>query len=165
MLFGAVLTAEGGTISIGHDVIVMENAVLRSTSHHDLTIGNNCVVGPRSHIVGADVHDEVFLATGSSVFNGAVIGAQSEVRINATVHLRTVLAPGTTVPIGWIAVGDPAQLFSPEQHDALWPIQREQDFPGYIFGVDRTSPAAMVEITERWSRSLSSHLEDTVSDD
>ena len=162
VLFGAVLTAEGGTIAIGHDVIVMEHAVLRSTRHHDLTIGNNCVIGTRSHVVGAVVHDEVFLATGSTVFNGAVIGAGSEVRINATVHLRSVLAPGSTVPIGWIAVGDPAQIFSPEQHDELWPIQREQDFPGYVFGVDRSSETAMVEITERWSRSLAAHLDDEV---
>ena len=162
ILFGAVLTAEGGTISVGEDVVVMENAVLRSTFRNDLSIGDHCVVGPRSYLVGAQVQDEVFLATGSAVFNGAVIGAGSEVRINATVHLRSVLAPGSTVPIGWIAVGDPAQIFSPEQHDELWPIQREQDFPGYVFGVDRSSETAMVEITERWSRSLAAHLDDEV---
>lgn len=161
ILFGAVLTAEGGTVTIGENVIVMENAVLRSTAKNDLTIGDNCVVGPRSHIVGAKVHEQVFLATGSSVFNGAVIGAQSEVRINAVVHLRSVVAPGATVPIGWIAVGDPAQLFSPDRHDELWAVQAEQDFPGYVFGVDRNSPTAMEEITGRWARSLASHLDDT----
>ena len=161
ILFGAVLTAEGGTITIGENVIVMENAVLRSTGHNDLTIGDHCVVGPRSYLVGAEIADRVFLATGSSVFNGATIGTGCEVRINATVHLRTVLTPGTTVPIGWIAVGDPAQLFSPDQHDELWPVQSAQDFPGYVFGVDRAAPDAMVQITDRWTRSLSAHLDDT----
>jgi carbonic anhydrase/acetyltransferase-like protein (isoleucine patch superfamily) len=162
ILFGAVLTAEGGTITIGENVVVMEHAVLRSTARDNVTIGDNCIVGPRSYIVGADIHDEVFIATGSSVFNGAVISAQSEVRINGTVHLRSVLPAGSMVPIGWIAVGNPAQVFSPAQHDELWPLQAEQDFPGYVFGVDRSSPTAMIEITERWSRSLSMHLDDEV---
>lgn len=162
VLFGAVLTAEGGSITIGENVVVMENAVLRSTARDSLTIGDNCVVGPRSYVVGAEIHDEVFLATGSSVFNGAVIGAQSEVRVNGTVHLRSVLAAGMMVPIGWIAVGNPARVYAPEQHDEFWPVQAEQDFPGYVFGVDRSAPDAMVQITERWSRSLSTHLDDEV---
>jgi hypothetical protein len=44
----------------------------------------------------------------------------SEVRINAVVHVNTRLPAGTTVPIGWIAVGDPAELFDPSRHDAYW---------------------------------------------
>ena len=160
VLFGGVLTAEGGTITIGANTIVMENAVLRSTSRDDLVIGDHCVVGPRSYVVGATVENEVFLATGSSVFNGAVVGAGSEVRINATVHLRTTLAPGTTVPIGWIAAGTPAELFAPEQHDALWAVQKDLDFPGYVFGVDRSGTAPMVELTEKWARSLGQHASD-----
>lgn len=162
ILFGAVLTAEGGTVTIGENVVVMENAVLRSTARDSLIIGNNCIIGPRSYVTGAEIHDEVFLATGSSVFNGAVVGARCEVRINGTVHLRSVLAADTTVPIGWIAVGNPARLFSPDQHDELWPLQAEQDFPGYVFGVARGSPDAMVQITQRWTRSLSVHLDDEV---
>lgn len=160
VLFGAVLTAEGGTISIGEHTVVMENAVLRSTGQNDLAIGNHCIVGPRSYLVGATVEDQVFLATGSSVFNGAVIGTQSEVRINGTVHVRTTLAPGTTVPIGWIAAGTPAGLFAPEQHDALWAVQQELDFPGYVFNTDRTGDAPMVDMTEKWTRSLGHHADD-----
>jgi carbonic anhydrase/acetyltransferase-like protein (isoleucine patch superfamily) len=160
ILFGAVLTAEGGTITVGEHCIIMENAVLRSTGRDDLVVGDHCVIGPHSHLVGARVEHDVFIATGASVFNGAVIGAGSEVRINGTVHLRTTLAPGTAVPIGWIAAGNPAQLFSPDQHDALWAVQRELDFPGYVFGVDRNAPAPIVKMTERWSAALGSHFGD-----
>jgi carbonic anhydrase/acetyltransferase-like protein (isoleucine patch superfamily) len=160
ILFGSVLTAEGGSITIGESTIVMETAVLRSTSQNDLVIGDHCVIGPRSYLVGATIDDEVFLATGSSVFNGAVIGTGSEVRINGTVHVRTTLAPGTTVPIGWIAAGTPAELFAPEQHDALWAVQKDLDFPGYVFGVDRSGPAPMVELTEKWAASLGRHASD-----
>ena len=160
VLFGSVLTAEGGTITIGEHTIVMENAVLRSTGQNDLIVGDHCIVGPRSYLVGATVESQVFLATGSSIFNGAVVGAGSEVRINGTVHLRTTLPPGTTVPIGWIAAGTPAGLFAPEQHDALWAVQSPLDFPGYVFGVDRAGAAPMVEMTEKWSRSLGRHVDD-----
>jgi len=35
--------------------------------------------------------------------------------LHATVHLRTRLEPGATVPIGWVAVGDPASILPPDQ--------------------------------------------------
>jgi len=40
----------------------------------------------------------------------AVIGA--EVRIHGVVQVNTRVSAGTVVPIRWVAVGDPAQLFS-----------------------------------------------------
>jgi carbonic anhydrase/acetyltransferase-like protein (isoleucine patch superfamily) len=91
VLFGAVLTAEGGPVEIGADSIIMENAVLRGTRRDPLQLGRRVLVGPTSCLTGCQVDDEVFLATGSRVFNGASIGTRSEIRINGLVHLRTVL--------------------------------------------------------------------------
>jgi hypothetical protein len=54
------------------------------------------------------------------------------------------LAPGTVVPIGWIAAGDPAQLFPPDRHDELWEVQRGLDFPGTVYGVPRGTPMRTV---------------------
>lgn len=48
ILFGAILTAEGGPITLGSHVIVMENAVLRATARHPLRIGDHVLVGPRA---------------------------------------------------------------------------------------------------------------------
>ena len=45
-----------------------------------------------------------------------------------------------TIPIGWIAVGNPAQLFSLDQHGVLWQVQAELDFPGTVYGVPRGTP-------------------------
>jgi hypothetical protein len=42
----------------------------------------------------------------------------------ATVHLRTVLPEGATVPLGWIAVGDPAEILPPYEHERIWAIQK-----------------------------------------
>lgn len=161
VLHGAVITAEGGAITLGENVIVMENALIRATSANPVHIGDHVLVGPMASISGATIGDEVFLATGTRIFNGAKVGRRSEVRINGVVHLRTVLAPETVVPIGWVAVGDPAQLLSPDRHEEIWAAQRELDFPGYVFGLDRDTPDLMVQLTERYGRGLARHANDT----
>ncbi|WP_439592199.1 gamma carbonic anhydrase family protein [Microbacterium sp.] len=160
ILHGAVITAEGGAITLGENVIVMENALIRATATNPVHIGDHVLVGPMASVSGAVVEEEVFLATGTRVFNGARIGERSEVRINAVVHLRTTLPPESTVPIGWIAVGDPVQLLSPDRHEEIWAAQRELDFPGYVFGLDRETPDLMVQLTERYGRSLARHEHD-----
>ncbi|TDX85449.1 carbonic anhydrase/acetyltransferase-like protein (isoleucine patch superfamily) [Neorhizobium sp. R1-B] len=158
IMHGARLVAEaGGSILIERNCIVLENAVIRATSRHACSIGDHCIVGPNSHVVGAQIDGEVFIATGAAVFHGAQIGRGSEVRINGTVHLRTRLEPGSTVPIGWIAVGDPAQILPPDQHEAIWTVQKTLDFPGFVYGVDRSSPDLMKNITSRLSDGLGIH--------
>lgn len=145
---GARIIAEGnGKIVIEETVIVLENAVIRATSRHDCTLGNHVLVGPNAHIVGATIEDEVFIATGASVFHGAHIGKGSEVRINAVVHIKTQLPPGSTVPIGWVAVGEPVQFLPTDRHDEIWALQKPLDFPGFVYGVDRTQPDVMINIT------------------
>jgi carbonic anhydrase/acetyltransferase-like protein (isoleucine patch superfamily) len=129
VMFGAQVIAESGSIVIGRECIIMENAVLRSTARHSLSIGNNCLIGPNAHIVGCTVEDEVFIATGAAVFHSACLGKGSEVRINGVVHLKTHLPAGETVPIGWVAVGNPAHVLPPSEHEQIWEIQKPTEFP------------------------------------
>jgi carbonic anhydrase/acetyltransferase-like protein (isoleucine patch superfamily) len=159
IMFGAQIIAEGGSIKIGQECIIMENAVLRSSAAHSLTVGSNCLIGPNAHVVGSTIEDEVFLATGSAVFHGSHIGAGAEVRINGVVHLKTHVAPGATVPIGWVAVGNPAQLFPASEHEAIWKIQEPLNFPLTVYGFERTE-ASMIKITQRLSVALGSHVDD-----
>ena len=70
VLFGAVLVAEGGRVTIGEHCIVMEQAVLRGTTRYPVHLGNHVLVGPHAHLSGCTVEDSVFVATGASVFNG-----------------------------------------------------------------------------------------------
>ena len=119
VLHGAVLTAEDGEIRVGSDVVIMEGALIRGRARHPAVLCDAVLVGPHAHINGARVEDEAFLATGASLFPGSIAGHGSEVRINAVVHVNSRQLPDTTVPIGWIAAGDPAQLFSPDQHEDL----------------------------------------------
>jgi carbonic anhydrase/acetyltransferase-like protein (isoleucine patch superfamily) len=162
--FGAVLTAEGGPIVVGRECVIMENAVIRGTKRHPAIIGDHVLVGPGAYLSGCAIRDCAFLATGSRVFNGAIIGARAEVRINATVHLLTKLAEDAMLPIGWVAVGDPARILPPEAHDEIWAIQEPLNFPKEIFGVDRPKPGEtrMPEMMARYCRALSRHRDDRV---
>jgi carbonic anhydrase/acetyltransferase-like protein (isoleucine patch superfamily) len=165
IMHGARLIGEGGgAIRIGEACIVMENAVIRASRRHPCTIGDHCLIGPNAHVTGANLEEQVFVATGAAIFHGARLGRGSEVRVHATVHLRTRLAPGSTVPIGWVAVGDPARILSPDRHDEIWAVQAPLDFPQFVYGFDRSTPDLMIEVTRRLSNALGAHAEDAVAD-
>lgn len=147
ILHGAVLNGDLGPVTVGANVVVMENALLRGRADHPLLVGDFVLVGPHAHLNGTTVDDEVFVATGVSMFPGSRAGTGSELRINSVLHVNSVLAPGTVLPIGWIAAGDPAELFSPDRHDELWVVQEPLDFPGTVYGVARGT--SMREIMHR----------------
>jgi carbonic anhydrase/acetyltransferase-like protein (isoleucine patch superfamily) len=158
VLHGAVLTAEDGDVHLGRNSVVMENALVRGRADHPVLIGDAVLVGPHAHVNGATVEDEVFIATGASLFPGSVAGAGAELRINSVLQVNSRLEPGAVLPIGWIAVGDPAQLFSPDRHEDLWEVQRGLDFPGTVYGVPRGT--SMRDIMARQSEYYGTHQED-----
>jgi carbonic anhydrase/acetyltransferase-like protein (isoleucine patch superfamily) len=165
VLHGARIVGEaGGKIRIGRDVIVMENAVVRAGPKHPCSIGDHCLIGPHAHITGCTIEEQVFVATGASVFHAAHVGKGSEVRVNGVVHLKTRLEPGSSVPIGWIAVGDPARILSPDQHDDIWAIQKPLNFPLTVYGLDRDTPDLMMAVTRRLSEALGAHKDDAPLD-
>jgi carbonic anhydrase/acetyltransferase-like protein (isoleucine patch superfamily) len=161
VMHGTSIIAEGGQITIGEHCIIFENAVVRSNAKHSATVGNFCLIGPNAHVVGCTIEDEVFIATGAAIFHSAHLGKGSQIRINAVVHLKSYLEPGALVPIGWIAVGNPAKLFSPDQHEEIWKIQEPLNFPLAVYGFDRPE-ATMKKITQRLSENLGSHFDDTI---
>jgi carbonic anhydrase/acetyltransferase-like protein (isoleucine patch superfamily) len=165
VLFGAVVVADGGPVRIGRQSIVMEQAVVRGRSRYPTHIGANVLVGPHSHVNGASSEDSVFLATGASVFPGATIGAGAEVRINGIVHVRTSLPPEGVVPIGWVAVGDPARILPPSEHEAIWEILRERNFVATLFGVERGAPSdELAAITHQYAELFGHHRNDRILD-
>lgn len=165
ILHGARVIGEGGgTISIGKACIVMENAVIRASRRHACRIGDHCLIGPNAHVTGALLEDQVFVATGAAIFHGARLGRKSEVRVHGTVHLRTRLEPEAVVPIGWIAVGDPASILSPDRHDEIWALQKRLNFPEWVYGFDRSVPDLMVQVTERLSGLLGAHADDKAAE-
>lgn len=164
ILFGAVITAESGPVTIGRNCVIMEGAVIRGTARYPCRIGNNVLVGPRAYLTGCEIRDNVFLATGCTIFNGAEIGERSEVRINAVVHIATKLPEDTMIPIGWVAVGNPCRILPPSSHEEIWKIQEKLNFPKVVWNLDRRGPGEtdMPEITEKYNRSLQKYRSDRI---
>jgi len=164
VLFGAVLTAESGSIEVGAHSLVMEQAVVRAARRFPVRIGDHVLIGPHAHLTGCVVEDEVFIATGSSIFNGAQLQRASTVRINGIVHINAVLPAGVDMPIGWVAVGDPAQVLPPERWDAIGPGLGEAGFSNTVFGIEssKSRGSIMRDLTTRYAAALASHDDDVL---
>jgi gamma-carbonic anhydrase len=160
VLFGAVLTAEDGVVEVGARCVVMENALLRGRAEHPVRLGDDVLVGPHAHVNGSEVGDGCFLATGTSLFPGSRLGRDVEVRINGVVHVNSVLEDEALVPIGWVAVGNPARAIAPWDHDEIWRIQEALDFPRTVYGLPRTASAR--ERMERQAEWFAAHRDDRI---
>lgn len=161
VLHGAVLVAEGAPVEIGESCVIMENAILRASGGEamsfPLRIGPRCIVGPTAYLVGATIGDGCFIATGAKVFNGAVLEQDCGVALSGVVHVKSKLRKGTRVPIGHIAHGDPATIYSPDRapevHDKI-------DFWQDVFNIEAGGDAR-ARAAERYARFLrKSHAED-----
>jgi carbonic anhydrase/acetyltransferase-like protein (isoleucine patch superfamily) len=136
VLFGAVLTAEhDGAIELGERCIVMENALIRGRPGHRTRLGDHVIVG-----------------------------ARAEVRIGGVVHVNTSLPDDGLVPIGWVAVGDPATVLPPDRHEEIWAIQERLDFPGTVFGIERPPPGETIqpEVSRRYADLFGRHRGDRI---
>ncbi len=160
VLFGAVLSAEDGLVEIGARCVVMENALLRGRADHPVRLGDDVLVGPHAHINGSEVGSGCFLATGCSLFPGSRLGRDVEVRINGIVQVNSVLDDEAMVPIGWVAVGNPARVLAPWDHDEIWRIQEALDFPGTVYRLPRGASAR--ERMERQAEWFGAHRDDRV---
>jgi carbonic anhydrase/acetyltransferase-like protein (isoleucine patch superfamily) len=162
VLFGAVITAEDGIVELGARCVVMENALIRGRAGHATVLGDDVLVGPHAHLNGTQVGDGAFLATGCALFPGSQIGRGVEIRIHGVVQVNSVIEDDGLVPIGWVAVGDPAQTFSPDRHDEIWEIQSALDFPGTVYGIARDTSAR--ERMTRQAAWFGEHRDDTTID-
>lgn len=162
VLHGAVITAEDGEVTVGENTVVMEHALIRGRSGHPARIGAAVMIGPHTHVNGSIIEDEVFIATGASLFPGSRIGTGAEVRINGVVQINTTVEPSAVVPIGWVAVGSPASILPPERHEEIWRIQRELDFVGTVYGIG--PEVSMRDLMRQQSEYYGAHTEDRALD-
>jgi carbonic anhydrase/acetyltransferase-like protein (isoleucine patch superfamily) len=162
--FGAVIEAHGAPVRIGSQCVIRENLNIRSTSRNAVEIGDHVLIGPQSSLKGCIVEDECFLATGVKIYQGAVIGRRTEVRIDGVVHVRSVLPPNSLVPIKWVAVGDPAKLFPPDKHGDIDAVLAEMNFAEDVYGLERQPGSGvdmdMKELTRRVTSGLGDHGDD-----
>jgi carbonic anhydrase/acetyltransferase-like protein (isoleucine patch superfamily) len=160
ILFGAVVTGEDGHVEIGARCVIMENALVRGREAHPVELGDDVLVGPHAHVNGSVVGSGAFIATGAALFPGSRLGRNAEVRINGVVHVNSVLEDDAVVPIGWVAVGNPARVIAPWDHDEIWRIQQALDFPRTVYGVSRDTTAR--ERMEKQAEWFGAHRDDRI---
>jgi carbonic anhydrase/acetyltransferase-like protein (isoleucine patch superfamily) len=136
ILDGAVITAESAPVRIGPGTIVMEHAVIRGAGRHPAVIGARTMIGPGTHVTGAEIGDECMIATHATVFNGARLADGVLVAIGAIVHVATRLSTGARVPMQHIAVGDPAVILPPERAAEAHRMVEEIGFTKTVFDHD-----------------------------
>jgi len=167
IMHGAVLAAEGGPVQVGASCVIMENAVLRGTPRHPLVIGDRVLAGPHAQLTGCTLADEVFIAAGAMVCNGAHLGRAAAVALGAVVHFGAIVAPEARIPAGWVAAGDPARPYPPGQAEAIRAGLADAgwSFLPFVFGVDDAEGrrdqlrAALARYTAAMARH---HLQDQV---
>ena len=166
VLFGAVITAEGGPVEIGKNCVIMENAVIRGVPNQETRVGDDVLVGPHAHLTGCVIEGSSRIATGAIVFNGARIEAGAEVEFNAVVYVHTVVPAGAAVPMGWFAGGQPAEFVPPGDWDRIRAIMGPLDYPGTVFGVGANgTDSAMSDVARRYARGLALHHQDHIVPD
>lgn len=157
VLHGAVLVDDGGPVDIGASCVIMENAVLRGTSRYPLRIGDHVLAGPHSTLTGCTIGDEVFIATGAKVFNGAQMGRACSVALDGVVHIGCVVPPETRIAIGWVAVGNPARVYPPGEAESIRAgLDEAGGFLPFVFGTDPSAERGqqMRAAMQRYARYL-----------
>ena len=105
--YGAVLRGDDGTLTIGENSNVQDNAVLHTGPGLDVTIGRGVSIGHGAIVHGCTVGDNCLIGMHATILNGAVIGAGSLIAAGALVPEKMV------VPAGSLVIGVPGKVVRP----------------------------------------------------
>lgn len=104
VFYGAVLRGDIARIVVGEGSNIQDNAVVHLADNLDATIGAWCTIGHAAIVHACTIEDECLIGMGSTVLDGARIGARSIVGANALVPQRFTCPPGSMV------YGSPAKV-------------------------------------------------------
>jgi len=169
VMFGAVINSEGSRVAIGEGVIISENAVIRATAEgnrdHPVTIGDNVFIGPHTTILGASLEPCCYIATGATILQGATVSTGAVVTVGALVHANTVIPRDYFVPPNMIAIGDPVQLFSPDQTEEVGKAIMSVGFANVAFNIQaagKSRAQIYKEATQVRAKEFDAHSDDTI---
>lgn len=172
VMFGAIINSEGSKISIGKNVIISENAVIRATAEgnkdHPVNIGENVFIGPHSTILGATLEPCSYIATGATILQGAIISSGAVVTVGALVHANTVIQKDFFVPPNMIAVGEPVQLLCPDQSEEIRKAIMSVGFANVAFNINaagKSKAEIYKETTLVRSQEYEAHFSDQIIKD
>jgi carbonic anhydrase/acetyltransferase-like protein (isoleucine patch superfamily) len=124
--FGAVLRADGDSISVGGDSNVQDGCILHADPGFPVSIGERVSIGHRAVVHGATVESDVLIGMGATLLNGSRIGGFSVVAAGAVVR------EGETIPPGSLVAGVPARVVRSVTEPARAHIERNAQAYGRL---------------------------------
>jgi len=100
----AVIRADNSPIIIGARTSIQDGSVLHTQPINHTTVGADCVIGHMVHLEGCTIEDSVLVGTNAVVLEKAIC------RSGSLVGASAMVAAGTEVPCGALAVGVPAKI-------------------------------------------------------
>ena len=105
--YGAVLRGDDGTLTLGENSNVQDNAVLHCDVGGAVTLGRSVTVGHSAVVHGCTVGDNVLIGMGATVLNGAKIGN------NCIIGAGALVTGKMDAPAGSMILGSPAKVVRP----------------------------------------------------
>ena len=114
--YGAVLRGDDGTLTLGENTNVQDNAVLHCDPGGAVTLGKNVTVGHCALVHGCTVGDGSLIGMHATLLNHCVVGK------NCIIGAGALVPEGKIIPDDSLVVGVPGKIIkqvSPEQAAAL----------------------------------------------
>jgi carbonic anhydrase/acetyltransferase-like protein (isoleucine patch superfamily) len=103
--FGAVVRGDVNYIRIGDRTNIQDNSVIHVTTHtHPTILEDQITVGHRVILHGCHVESDCLIGMGAILLDGVRVGR------NSMVAAGSLVAPGTQIPSGVLAIGSPARV-------------------------------------------------------
>jgi len=101
---GAVLRADNSPIRVGARTSIQDGSMLHTQPINHTVVGADCVIGHLVHLEGCTIEDCVLIGSNAVVLEEVVC------RSGSIVGAGAMVAIGTEVPSGALAVGVPAKI-------------------------------------------------------
>ena len=111
--YGAVLRGDDGTLTIGKNSNVQDNAVLHCDPGGQVVLGKNVTVGHSALVHGCTVGDNSLIGMHATILNHAVVGK------NCIIGAGALVPEGMVIPDNSVAVGVPARVIKTIRDDQL----------------------------------------------
>ena len=119
--FNCVLRGDNDWIDIGARSNIQDGSVLHTDPGLELVVGENVTIGHKVMLHGCTIGNRSLIGIGSTVLNGARIGA------HCVVGAHSLVTEGKSFPDGVLILGSPARVVRPLEEEELALLARSAD--------------------------------------
>lgn len=119
--FGAVIRADGDTVTIGSRTNIQDNSVVHVDPGFPVSIGHDCIIGHLSIVHGATLGNHVLVGMHSTIMNGAEIGDFCIIGANS------LITAGTKIPPYSLVMGAPAKVIKQLNEEQIEAIKQNAE--------------------------------------